>query len=486
MCLKVDGLQRVNPLSWGRPALNSILSALVLLVFVILPDTSSGAIGGRDGVGSYFAQGQAVANETDRASSRRDAIFNMQVQAVTQAAGAFISPSEMGARFDEMYAEILGRPEKYVQTYQIFSEMPSEGGLFKVTGMVGVSLDLLRGDFVRLGFLEEGASKRRESELETPGASPAQLESIPEESPALPVEITQGGPLPAASEAAAGQTAARDVLWVVPENWDDGYRLPQGPNDLSALLSQSILQESDDFSWRIVFPDPTGFAQTESGVIDSDAALEAARRMEVLSMVLGRVTLLRSPEGERRIESHLRVFEVPSGRLRGEVREVVNLEAFTMEEGALRMASEAVPKLDSLFQEVGRVAAPEAPAEKTEIRVDESPLERGVTEVHVVSSNAFAQWLDLEKLLREKAPDFVIQSLELGHGEAVVRVTGVNAEFLQGMDGTAMSNDLLLRVERLQGAESRVRVGFEPIPVHEDSLPGSEIPKEEAEVEKAQ
>jgi hypothetical protein len=75
----------------------------------------------------------------------------------------------MGSHFAALQAKILKQPERYVQTYQVFSESPS-GGLYRVTGQVTVAMDALKNDIQQLGL--------------TPAQAPAPQPAAPAVAPA--------------------------------------------------------------------------------------------------------------------------------------------------------------------------------------------------------------------------------------------------------------------------------------------------------------
>lgn len=225
---------------------------LGLVTLLIAPGDVWSALGGRDGVRSFFAQGQAIVHDNDLASTRRNAIQHMQMQAVTQASGVFISPSQMGIRFEEMYHEVFSRPEKFVQNYQVFLEIPSEGGLYKVAGTVTVSLDLLRADFVRRGFMEEDASSAS-AEAKAP---PEGLErSAPQ--PLVPSEDGGHAPRTGSFEHGEGHWEESERVMASPAEGPEihsGGRVVEGHSERAAQDMLDVLVEPGVMELRVISP----------------------------------------------------------------------------------------------------------------------------------------------------------------------------------------------------------------------------------------
>ncbi len=279
----------------------AILAVLGVMSLCLIPPPSWGAMEGQDKVRSFFAVGQAITHETDFASSRQNAVQNMQMQAVTQASGALLSPSLPGFRLEKMYHEIFSRPEKFVQNYQVFWEDPSEEGLYRVAGTVTVSLDLLHSDLVRLGFFENG------------------------------------------SLAPAGE------------------------------------EES-----------------LHSAVPDREESLEKI--------------------------------------------------------------------------------------EKTGL---DGPMEPGVMEIRVISSQSYVRWLEIEELLRKTAPDLALRSLELGREKTVVRILGLEEEMVSRLNGLSMEGGRLLRVESLHPEGMGFRLTFEQETSQDGFSPADELTNGKMETEGA-
>ncbi len=479
---KIEREKRNSLVHWA----GAFCSLLFLMTIVFMPGASWGSIGGRDGTVSYFAQGQALAYEDDQARGRQAAVHNMQVQAVTQASGVFISPSQMGAGFEKMYQQILSRPEKYVQNYQVFSEMPLDAGLYKVTGMVNISLDLLRGDFVRLGFLEEGASRRTPQDKYSDPASPDSTTDQSAEPMILPIELKQEE----LSDPPRGDVRRQDeylpqVLWGVTEKWNEGFRPVRDGNDLEAQFLQGLLKDSNASRWRITFPDGNELAVDESGEFNQDALSATAHDMGMSRVVWGKVAVIEVSSGETAIESRLQVLDVSSGQSLSEVHEILPLGDLTLQEGAVRMAAMVAPQLNPFLDETplrGEDISSRSETVNLEGRV---PVESEELELQVVSSNSYVSWLELEKLLRQENTDLEVRSLEIGQGETIVRVMGVTIESVQAMDGSSMADDFSWKVEMLTPCKWRIEATLIPVVSETGAGDSEETMPDDAPEEKA-
>ncbi|MFP5214143.1 MAG: hypothetical protein ACLGPL_12275, partial [Acidobacteriota bacterium] len=67
----------------------------------------------------YFSQGQAVNNPQDQPGSQQEAVRDLLVQALAQAAGTFLTPTQMGSRYSLLQEKVFSDPNHYVDTYQV-------------------------------------------------------------------------------------------------------------------------------------------------------------------------------------------------------------------------------------------------------------------------------------------------------------------------------------------------------------------------------
>jgi hypothetical protein len=125
-----------------------LLCLSLAAVFLLVHGVAGGQSEGKPGV--FFSQGQAISNPQDRSGSQREAVQDFLAQAIAQAAATVLSPAQLGKQYQRIQEVILKRPDRYVRTYEIFSENSNQGGLYRVTGQVSVAMDLLKNDLARL------------------------------------------------------------------------------------------------------------------------------------------------------------------------------------------------------------------------------------------------------------------------------------------------------------------------------------------------
>jgi len=90
------------------------------------------------------------------------------------------------------------------------------------------------------------------------------------------------------------------------------------------------------------------------GNVPLNSVLTQAGRLGLARAVVGNVALRKSGNQNPRIEAALRVVDVPSGRVQGEIRKQWTLQGDSIQEGALELASLIVPQLDRFMGEFGK------------------------------------------------------------------------------------------------------------------------------------
>ncbi len=459
----------------------------------------------------FFSQGQSIYHPQDRARSRQEAVQDFLLQGVTQALGSFLSPSQMGSQFGLIQDKVLRQPDRYVVHHQIFSESPA-GGLYRVTGQVTVAMDSLKKDVVQMGLGSPEPGQRPGGAAPSGGLSRSEAES------ASTGSLRDSGP-----QATRGITPSRrELYWAVAESWDQGWSVPRGTRDPRGIFAASILQESQDYPWTVRLPESGALTPDEGGNISIHPVLAQAKGLGIEKAVVGTVALRKSPNQNPRIETVLRVLDVPSGKLQGEIRKQRSLRGGSTQESVLELASLIMPQLDQFMGEGGRRAAPadrrflepqsvppaavapptrpeppelppamtppvrrevpeETPAMIPSVRSEpiESPSKpaaagpspaplqpppaiRGTGEVTLSLRNLghFAQWEELEKHIREKAKSARVTGVTMGPESAQVRLEGVDGQFLESLSGTRLKGGLTVQVEGYAPDTRTVTISF--------------------------
>ena len=410
---------------------------------------------------SFFSQGQAVYNAQDVARSRQEAFHDFHVQAVTQAIGTFLNPSQMGKQFGPIQEKVLKQSERYVETYQIFSEAPM-GSLFRITGQATVSMELLKKDLLRLGLAAaEGAASA------SPPAQP-EVKPAPVTPPAMltpPAAVSQGAvPGRRAREAT---TSKRKCLWVVAERWGKEWYLPKDRRDPRGLFAQSILQESQDYEWSLVFPESDTVSVDPSGKVSQTRALSLAVSLGIEKVVLGTTDLQTKGSQDALLAVHLRVLDGSTAKSQGDIHKEMGLGRASDQQGAGEMAFALVPQLDRLLREAPQSTELTRPAQqKTEpdrpAQQKTEPVKGGPGEwtLLIRSDHQYAYWEDLAKVLEARFKSMRVRSIELGKDEARVRIDGVDGEALASLQGTQVREGARVQVDGTSPEARTVRVTF--------------------------
>ncbi|NSW86314.1 MAG: hypothetical protein HPY84_08335 [Syntrophobacteraceae bacterium] len=421
--------------------------ALLLSLFWIFAVGPCPSAAARDEtkLGAFFSQGQTLHDLHDQEKSRQEAIRDFLVQAVIQALGYYMSPSQVGTRYTEIRKKILQQPERYVDNYQIFSEIPGDG-VYRVIGQVAVSLDVLRNDLVQTGLLKEqpdvaalpadGKSDRPAAEAGEPGRAG--------ESP--------GGKSPV-DEAVPGSAAedTRDVLWAVAEKWEQEWMLPENLPERQGLFASIASQELADYRLTPRLPEPGDIRMDSGGNVPVNRAVSHAKDTGIPSVVVGAVALKRMGSHPPVLEVNLRVLDVSSGRSLGHIRKERTLEEASNQEGAMEIAAEVVPQLAALLN-----ASSSTEAESQAV-VSDKP---GEWILRIRSDQQFAYWREMEKGLRERARGLKVRSIEMGADENLIRIDGVDGQSLMAMNGTPLPSGVQVKIEALSGDPPSARVSF--------------------------
>lgn len=428
----------------------------------------------------FFSQGQAVDASQDHAKSRQEAVFDFLSLAVTQAMSRFLSPSEMASMLPALQETVLKQPERYVETYQIFSEN-SVNGLYRVTGQVTVVMDVLRTDLNKSGLpvSAERNEDRAEDALDVNGER----------------EAGTTGEAPASVEASSGQAGEsvrepvgenRDLFWAVTEKWDQEWNLPADTTNPQSLFAAAAAQELEDFGWSLRFPGEKSFAIDHSGDVSTGQVLARAEEMKSGRAVIGAVSL-RHKQGEgTRLNAALRVLSVPSGKSAGEIRKELTVEEGSNQEAAMALAAAISPQLDRLLDGASQAGpssgtprpggSPGPEASSTNPPASNSaapgltpapPAPEGAWVLKIMARQQFPAWQEMEKLLREHFKSMQVKGLQFGVGEIVAILEGVDAQFFSSLNGNRFPGGDTVQLDALSPEERSVKVTISPREIQE-------------------
>jgi hypothetical protein len=399
----------------------------------------------------FFSQGQALFNPQELSKSQREALQDLQMQAITQAASTLLSPAQLGKEYQLIQEKILKQPQRYVQNYQIFSESPGTGGLYRITGQVTVSMDLLKKDLMALPVKhsEQGPAPISAQSTEGAGSSVRETELKTHKTGAAAGKTSTGGP---------------EVFWAVAEKWDEGWHLPGDGRDPEGPFAASAFQEAQDYAWNLRFPQAGTLSPDEDGEVPASQALAQATALGLDHVVVGRILLTETEDGKTRMDSILRVLNTASGKAQGELHKELAMGDLSSHEAAIELAALVIPQLDRQLR-----GSPESlPRAGGSVK----PEELGELVVQIKSSDAYADWLAVEKMLREHFENLQVKGLEIAPEGSLVRLLGVDGNGLKNLHGTRLPNGALVHVGDL-GAEGQ---GFNITLTRSESSPAEPKP----------
>jgi len=465
-----------------------IFFLLISILTIIRPDASAAAQGRS---AAYFSSGQALYDPHDRAKSRQQAVQDFMVQGITQAIGSFLSPTQMGTQFAEIQKKLLSKPEKYIDSYQVFSE-DQIGSLYRVVGQVTVSMDALKEDLVKSGLLmsqqapvvqpasspaigaaskapgsedaqdeeDEQSSQEPEGSSQTavpphPGPLP-QGESEPEGS--QPPAIEHGTPAPSSRGIAASK---REILWAVPEKWEQEWVLPTDREDVHTPFTRSLGREVDDFDLSILLPQPSFVRMDLAGNIPPSQVISLAEGLGVQDVVVGKVSRQQDRKSRQvLLDASLRVIRIDQGKSEFELHSTQSMEDLSNQEGVIELARKIAPQLSSLL---GGPQAGHRTGGSTQGRPPSSEQVGNVGPLLIyVPSAQYSYWMELEKILRQQFMSMQRGGFEIGPTESAVKLDGVNGDYILKLSGTRLPSGAAIRVDSFSTEAQTMRVSFAP------------------------
>jgi hypothetical protein len=443
----------------------------------------------------YFSSGQAVYDPQDRAKSRQQAVQDFMAQGLTQAISAFLSPTQMGTQFAEIQKKVLSKPEKFIDSYQVFSEEQT-GGVFRVVGQVTVSMDVLQDDLVKSGLLTSrqrpegqpasspgisapsGTSKSedvRDEEDEQSSEEPNESSGTPaSEKAPHPGPVTAGegnrsadSQAPAIEQGAPGPSSRgiaatkKEILWAVPEKWEQEWVLPTDSEDVRTLFTRSLGKEADDFGLSILLPQPGSVRMDLAGNIPPSQAISLAEGLGVQDVVVGKVSYSRDRNSRQvLLDANLRVIRIAQGKSEFELHRTQIMEELSNQEGATGLAKRIAPQLSSLIggpstghRADGSAQGPQATPEQAG---NLGPL------LIYVPSAQYSCWMELEKILREQFKNMQRAGFEIGPTESAVRLDGVSGDYVLKMSGTKLPSGAAIHIDSYSTETQTMKMSFAP------------------------
>ncbi len=454
---------------------------VVLLLAPILTILGSNAAAAGPQPATFFSHGQAVDDPQDHAKSQQQAIQDFMVQGLTQAIASFLSPTQMGTQFSELQKKLLAKPSKFIDSYQVFSESHTDG-TFQVIGQVTVSMDALKKELEESGILVAQQKPR-----ETPASSPAlsapasatKGENTQEEEEAEPsvesgdspprVEEASQPPItaPGASRSASRGIAAtrKEILWVVPEKWEQEWEVPTDGSDVRSFFARSLGKEMEDLEFSILLPQPGSVRMDLSGNVPSSQVISLAEGLGIQDVVVGKVSYMQDRSSKQAwLDANLRVIRIGQGKSEFELHKTQSIEDISNQEGALELAAQVAPQLSRLLGGSQAVGAQRGGADASGSGPEVSSSQQGSVGPLTVylPSAQYLYWKELEGMLREQFKNMQITSLEIGSTQGVVKLDNVGGDYILKMSGTVLPSGATVRIESYSTEKQTMKVSFAP------------------------
>lgn len=403
----------------------------------------------------YSARGQAAHVHGDQANSRKQAIHELLSHGVSRAFASVVGSSPESGQTREAKETILGRPERYVQTYRIHSEGPT-GGIYRVAGEVTVNIEALKRDLADLTLLATPADIRpsKPPRMEPGEASPSPADTL-----------TSSQAIPPASRGIILSKPA--LFWAVAEKWETEWALPSRGASQQSLFARNLLQESEDYDWTLRYPEPGLLHPDSAGDLPVEEVVMLAGEAGARHAVIGRVGLDQRPEMQPslNVAVNLRLIEVATGSLLADVQAESGVESDALQESVMRVADSVASQLDRSLQP-GRGEAEVPPPDDR--RSSPAPSTDGTWVITLRGDNHYAYWEGLQGALRERFKDMRIHSVDVAGGETRIALEGIDEAFFSSIETESLPGGLGAKVVRISPESFQVelsverRVGAEP------------------------
>ena len=461
-----------------------IITVPVYVVLLLTPiltilGSDSAAAGSRQA--TFFSHGQAVDDPQDHAKSHQQAIQDFMVQGLTQAIASFLSPTQMGTQFSDLQKKLLAKPSKYIDSYQVFSESQTDG-TFQVIGQVTVSMDALKKGLEESGILVAQQKPRAlpasPPALSAPAVATEDENTRDEENAEPSVETDDSKPPveeaaqpptiePGASRSASRGIAStrREILWVVPEKWEQEWEVPTDGRDVRSFFARSLGKEMEGLEFSILLPQPGSVRMDLSGNIPSSQVISLAEGLGIQDVVVGKVSYMQDRNSKQAwLDASLRVIRIGQGKSEFELHKTQSIEDISNQEGALELAAQVAPQLSSLLggSQAGAAQRGGAGASGSGPEVSSSqPGSVGPLTIYMPSAQ-YLYWKELEGILREQFKNMQITSLEIGTTQGVVKLDGVGGDYILKMSGTALPSGATVRIDSYSTEAQTMKVSFAP------------------------
>ncbi len=436
------------------------------------------------GPATYFSSGQSVYDPQDNAKSHLQAVQDFMVQGLTQAIGSFLSPSQMGAQFAEIQKDVLAKPEKYVNSYQVFSEEQT-GAIVHVVGQVTVSMEPLKEDLLKSGILALQQKPQAQSDPQPGIGAPAEANqsankqeeagegpSGAADEPRPPAQLKQTTSGPPVNEGAPGKAISRgisstkrEILWAVSEKWEQEWVLPTDSGDVRSLFARSFGRQMDDLDFSILLPQPGSVRMDLGGNVPASQVISLAEGLGIQDVVVGKVSYTEDRNSNQvLLDAGLRVIRIGQGKSEFELHRTQNMEDMSNQEGAIELARRIAPQLSSLLggaQTAGAHKSGEGGTASGQGETSAQPENAGPLLIYVPSTQ-YSYWMELESMLRQQFKNLQRTGLEIGATQSAVKLDGVGGGYILKMSGTRLPSGAMILIDSYSTESKTMKVSFTP------------------------
>lgn len=388
----------------------------------------------------FFAQGQAIYYPEDKARSQSEATRDLMSSGVLQAVAGVLGPAGTQSMFGQVQEKVLANQERYVDGYQLASEGLANG-LYRVTGQVTVSRELLIQDMRDFGFQVPPGPPPRVAEL---------VQGKPTLIPPGPAQNLQAG------RPGRGPGPTRPmIVWAVAENWESKWVLP---DDVTGgglpPFARGILERARGVGWTPRFVPAPSFQVDREGNLKVEEVLAVSRQAGLEKAVIGRAWLDASQPGNERVLASLETLDVASGGSEAEVGGERALEGGAVEEAILHLVESVMPSLDRALS--AREGAREHDAAAEAVRGPETWT------LTINASHPQSAWEIVRKEIEALFKDARTTGFEMGANRITVQIEGVEGRSLRdALDGMEVSPDIpAIRIDEFSEDGRSMAMGF--------------------------
>lgn len=388
----------------------------------------------------FFAQGQAIYYPEDRARSQSEATRDLMSSGVLQAVAGVLGPAGTQSMFGKIQEKILANEEKYVDGHQVASEGLANG-LYRVTGQVTVSRDLLIQDMRDFGF-------------QIPPAPPPRVAELVQGKPTLippgpPQEVQSGRP-------GRGARPTRPmIVWAVAEKWESKWVLPDDVTEGGlSPFARSVLEHSRGLGWTPRFVPARSFQVDQQGSLKVEEVAAASRKAGLEKAVIGRAWLDATQPGNERVLASLEILDIASGGSEVEVGGEHALEGGALEEAMLHLVESVMPSLDRALSAGGEGREHDAAAAAVG---GHETWTLTITAPHPQSA-----WEIVRKEIEALFKHASTTGFEIAADRIVVQIEGVEGRSLRdALDGREVSPDIpAIRIDEFSEDGRSMALGF--------------------------